>query len=255
MIVYPNAKINIGLNILKKREDGYHDISSVFYPLKEYIDILEIIKSEEFEFTKSGIEIPDGENLCVEAWKLLHKDFGIGNVKIHLHKQIPIGAGLGGGSADASFTLKYLNELFDLNLNNKDLEKYALRLGADCPFFIDNTPKLVEGIGEKMTSIDLDLSNYEIRLVNPDIHISTKEAYSGIVPKTPVLSVEKIIELPIIEWKGKLKNDFEESIFEKHLQLEGIKDELYKQGSIYSSMSGSGSIVFGIFEKKNPHQN
>ena len=156
---------------------------------------------------------------------------------------------MGGGSADASFTLKVLDDLFDLNLNNKELEKYALRLGADCPFFIDNTPKLVEGIGEKMTSIDLDLSNYEIRLVNPDIHISTKQAYSGIVPKTPVLPVEKIIELPIIEWKGKLKNDFEESIFEKHLQLESIKDELYKQGSIYSSMSGSGSIVFGIFEK------
>ena len=249
MIVYPNAKINLGLNVLHKREDGYHDISSVFYPVKECVDILEIIKSEKFEFTKSGIEIPDGENLCEKAWKLLDTDFGIGNVKIHLHKQIPIGAGLGGGSADASFTLKYLTELFDLNLNNKELEKYALRLGADCPFFIDNTPKLVEGIGEKMTSIDLDLSNYEIRLVNPDIHISTKEAYSGIVPKTPVLSVEKIIELPIIEWKGKLKNDFEESIFEKHQQLEGIKDELYKQGSIYSSMSGSGSIVFGIFEK------
>ena len=249
MIVYPNAKINLGLNVLRKREDGYHDISSVFYPVKEYVDILEIIKSERFQFTKSGIEIPDGENICEKAWKLLDTDFGIGNVKIHLHKQIPIGAGLGGGSADASFTLKYLNELFDLNLNSKDLEKYAFRLGADCPFFIDNTPKLVEGIGEKMTSIDLDLSNYEIRLVNPDIHISTREAYSGIVPKTPVLSVEKIIELPIIEWKGKLKNDFEESIFEKHQQLEGIKDELYKQGSIYSSMSGSGSIVFGIFEK------
>ena len=249
MIVYPNAKINLGLNLLRKREDGYHDISSVFYPVKECLDILEIIKSEEFEFTNSGIEIPEGENICEKAWKLLDTDFGIGNVKIHLHKQIPIGAGLGGGSADASFTLKYLNELFDLNLTNKELEQYALKLGADCPFFIDNTPKLVEGIGEKMTSIDLDLSNYEIRLVNPDIHISTKEAYSGIVPKTPVLSVEKIIELPIIEWKGKLKNDFEESIFEKHLQLEGIKDELYKQGSIYSSMSGSGSIVFGIFEK------
>ena len=249
MIVYPNAKINLGLNVLHKREDGYHDISSVFYPVKECVDILEIIKSEKFEFTKSGIEIPDGENLCEKAWRLLDADFGIGNVKIHLHKQIAIGAGLGGGSADTSFTLKVLDDLFDLNLNNKELEKYALRLGADCPFFIDNTPKLVEGIGEKMTSIDLDLSNYEIRLVNPDIHISTKQAYSGIVPKTPVLSVEKIIELPIIEWKGKLKNDFEESIFEKHLQLEGIKDELYKQGSIYSSMSGSGSIVFGIFEK------
>ena len=249
MIVYPNAKINLGLNVLHKREDGYHDISSVFYPVKECVDILEIVKSERFQFTNSGIEIPDGENLCEKAWKLLYTDFGIGNVKVHLHKQIAIGAGLGGGSSDASFTLKSLNELFDLNLNNKELEKYALRLGADCPFFIDNTPKIVEGIGEKMTSIDLDLSEYNIRLINPGIHVSTKEAYSDLVPKIPALDVEKIIELPIIEWKGKLKNDFEESIFEEHLQLEGIKDELYKQGSIYSSMSGSGSIVFGIFEK------
>ena len=249
MIVYPNAKINLGLNVLRKREDGYHDISSVFYPIKECVDILEIIKSEEFEFTNSGISIPDGENLCEKAWKLLYTDFGIGNVKIHLHKQIAIGAGLGGGSADASFTLKALNKLFELHLTNIQLEKYALKLGADCPFFIDNTTKYVQGIGERMTSIDLDLSNYDIRLVNPDIHISTKEAFSWVVPKSPEIQVDEIIELPIIEWKGKLKNNFEESIFEKHLQLEGIKDELYKQGSIYSSMSGSGSIVFGIFEK------
>ena len=133
-----------------------------------------------------------------------------------------------------------------MNLKNKELEKYALQLGADCPFFIDNTPKLVEGIGEKMTSIDLDLSNYEIRLVNPDIHISTKEAYSGIVPKNPVLSVEKIIELPIIEWKGQLKNDFEESIFLKHPELRELKDQLYKEGAVYASMSGSGSVIFSI---------
>ncbi len=246
MIVYPNAKINLGLNILRKREDGYHDISSVFYPVKECVDVLEIVKSDNFEFTKSGIEIPNGENICEKAWNLLHTDFGIGNVKIHLHKQIAIGAGLGGGSADASFTLKVLDDLFDLNLSVTELEKYALRLGADCPFFIDNTPKLVEGIGEKMTSIDLDLSEYNIRLINPGIHVSTKEAYSDLVLKTPVLSVEKIIELPIIEWKGKLKNDFEESIFEKHLQLEGIKDELYKEGSIYVSMTGSGSVIFSI---------
>ena len=246
MIVYPNAKINLGLNILRKREDGYHDISSVFYPVKECVDVLEIVKSDNFEFTKSGIEIPNGENICEKAWNLLHTDFGIGNVKIHLHKQIAIGAGLGGGSADASFTLKVLDDLFDLNLSVTELEKYALRLGADCPFFIDNTPKLVEGIGEKMTSIDLDLSEYNIRLINPGIHVSTKEAYSDLVLKTPVLSVEKIIELPIIEWKGKLKNDFEESIFEKHLQLEGIKDELYKEGAIYVSMTGSGSVIFSI---------
>ena len=246
MIVYPNAKINLGLNILRKREDGYHDISSVFYPVKECVDILEIIKSDTFEFTKSGIEIPDGENLCEKAWKLLHTDFEIGNVKIHLHKQIAIGAGLGGGSADASFTLKSLNELFELKLTNKELEKYALRLGADCPFFIDNTPKLVEGIGEEMTSIDLDLSDYEIRLVNSDIYISTKEAFSVVVPETPEKSIEELIKLDVKEWKEKLKNNFEDSVFEKYPQLEKIKEDLYNEGAVYASMSGSGSVVFGV---------
>ena len=249
MIVYPNAKINLGLNVLRKREDGYHDIFSVFYPVKECLDILEIVKSERFEFTKSGIEIPDGENLCEKAWKLLDTDFGIGNVKIHLHKQIAIGAGLGGGSADASFTLKSLNELFELKITNIQLEKYALKLGADCPFFIDNTTKLIEGIGEEMTSIDLDLSDYEILLVNPDIHISTKEAFSGVVPEIPEQAVEQIIQLPIKEWKNKLKNDFEKSVFIKYPKLIDLKDKLYKEGSIYASMSGSGSVVFGFFEK------
>ena len=249
MIVYPNAKINLGLNILKKREDGYHDISSVFYPVKKCIDILEIIKSEEFEYTNSGIAIPEGENLCKKAWKLLDADFGIGNVKIHLHKQISIGAGLGGGSADASFTLKVLNELFELKLTNIQLEKYALKLGADCPFFIDNITKYVQGIGEKMTSIDLDLSGFEIRLINPEIHISTKEAYSGVFPHIPEVSVEKIIQLPIKEWKNNLKNDFEKSVFIKYPELKEVKNGLYDNGALYAIMSGSGSVIFGIFEK------
>ena len=249
MIVLPNTKINLGLNILRKREDGYHDISSIFYPVKECVDILEIVKSEKFEFTKSGIEIPEGENLCEKAWKLIYNDFGIGNVKIHLHKQIPIGAGLGGGSADASFTLKALNELFELKLTNIQLEKYALQLGADCPFFIDNNPKLVEGKGEKMSNIDLDLSGFEIRLINPEIYISTKESYSVITPKTPEISVEKIIQLPLKEWKHKLKNDFEISVFSKYPQLEKMKEELYNDRAIYASMSGSGSVLFGIFNK------
>lgn len=249
MIVYPNAKINLGLNILKKREDGYHDISSIFYPVKKCVDILEIIKSEEFECTNSGIEIIEGENLCKKAWKLLDADFGIGNVKIHLHKQISIGSGLGGGSADASFTLKALNELFELKITNIQLEKYALKLGADCPFFIDNTTKLIGGIGEKMTSIDLDLSDYEIRFENHNIHISTKEAFSWVVPETNEQDIEQIIQLPIKEWKNKLKNDFEKSVFIKYPELINLKDKLYKEGAIYASMSGSGSVIFGVFEK------
>ena len=246
MIVYPNAKINLGLNILRKREDGYHDISSLFYPVKECVDILEIVKSEKFEFTKSGIEIPDGQNICEKAWRLLDADFGIGNVKIHLHKQIAIGAGLGGGSADASFTLKVLDDLFDLNLSDTELEKYALKLGADCPFFIENKPKLVEGMGEKMTFVDLDLSEYNIRLINPGIHVSTKEAYNGVVPKISEQAVEQIIQLPIKEWKNKLKNDFEDSVFAKHPQLEKIKEDLYNNGAIYASMSGSGSVLYSF---------
>ncbi len=246
MIVYPNAKINLGLNIFRKREDGFHDISSVFYPVKECVDILEIVKSDNFEFTKSGIEIPNGENICEKAWNLLHTDFEIGNVKIHLHKQIAIGAGLGGGSADASFTLKALNELFELKLTNKELEKYALQLGADCPFFIDNKPKFVEGIGEKMTSVDLDFSEYEIRLINPKIHISTKEAYTDVVPRIPQKSISDVIELPINEWKDKLRNDFEDSVFLKYPKLKSIKEILYNEGSLYGSMTGSGSFFYSI---------
>ena len=249
MIIYPNAKINLGLNVLRKRKDGYHDISSVFYPVNQCVDILEIVKFDTFEFINSGIKIPDGENICEKAWKLFHKDYGIGNVKIHLHKQIPIGAGLGGGSSDASYTLKALNELFELNLSTLELEKYSLLLGADCPFFIDNKAKLVEGIGEKMISIDLDLSNFEIRLINPGIYISTKEAYNSVVPQFPKLSVEEIIEFPMNKWKNKLKNDFEDSVFLKHSSIKDIKNYLYKEGAVYASMSGSGSVVYGIFEK------
>ena len=249
MIVYPNAKINLGLNIIRKRKNGYHDISSIFYPVKECVDILEIVKFDTFEFINSGIKIPNGENICEKAWKLLHNDYRIGNVKIHLHKQIPVGSGLGGGSSDASFTLKALNELFGLNLTNLQLEKYSIMLGSDCPFFIDNRPKLVEGIGEKMISIDLDLSEFEIRLINPRIHISTKEAYSRVIPQIPELNVKEIIELPINEWKNFLKNDFEDSVFLQHSSLEDIKNSLYKEGAIYASMSGSGSVVYGIFEK------
>ena len=246
MILYPNAKINLGLNILKKREDGYHDISSVFYPIKDCFDILEIIKSEEFEFIKSGLEIPQAENLCIKAWKLFQSVFDISNVKIHLHKQIPIGAGLGGGSSDASFTLKALNKIFNLQLSNIELEKYALELGADCPFFIDNTPKLVEGIGEKMTKINIDLSDFKIKLVNPEIHISSSDAYDGVIPVIPRLYPQEIIQLSVKEWKGKLKNDFEDSIFQKYPNLKNIKENLYNEGSIYVSMSGSGSVFYSL---------
>ena len=210
-------------------------------------DVLEILPSDKFIFSSSGIETPMEDNICEKAWKLIHDDFGISHVKIHLHKIIPIGAGLGGGSADASFTLKAINELFDLNLSNVQLEKYALILGADCPFFIDNTVKIVKGIGEKMTSSDLNLSDYEIRLVNPEIHISTKEAYDGIVPKIPKTDLLNLISQPIENWKSKVENDFEVSAFFKYPQLKEIKNQLYTDGAIYASMTGSGSVLFGVF--------
>ena len=249
MIVYPNAKINLGLNILRKRIDGYHDISSVFYPLYNCFDILEIVKSKEFKFSHTGISVNDKSNLCIEAWQLLHENFGIGNVTMHLHKHIPIGAGLGGGSSDASFTLITLNLLFDLKISIQELEKYALKLGADCPFFIENVPKLVEGIGDKMKVINLDLSNYTIKLINPKIHISTKDSYTNVVSSIPKEDVIDLIKKDINNWKSVLRNDFEDFVFKNYPILKIKKEQLYSQGAIYCSMSGSGSVIYGIFKK------
>jgi 4-diphosphocytidyl-2-C-methyl-D-erythritol kinase len=249
MIVYPNAKINLGLNVLKKRADGYHEISSVFYPVKELYDILEIVPSGDFSFSSSGIEIPGKSNICAEAFQILKNDFEIGNVKIHLHKLIPIGAGLGGGSADGAFVLKALSTLFDLQLSNTELEKYALKLGADCPFFIDNTPKYVEGIGEKMAKIDLDLTAYELKFIFPDLHISTTDAYRRVNPNFPKYALLDLIEQPIENWKSTVKNDFENSAFKKHPELSKMKANLYADGAIFASMTGSGSVLYGVFVK------
>jgi len=249
MIVYPNAKINIGLNVLEKRADGYHELSSVFYPVKDLCDILEILPSTKFFFSSSGIKIPGEGNICAKAFEMLKQDFEIGNVKIHLHKQIPIGAGLGGGSADGAFMLKAMNLLFDLKLSASQLEKYALQLGADCPFFIENTPKYVTGIGEKMMDIDLDLSNYEIKFIFPELHISTANAYDDISPKIPENNLLDLMNQPIENWKEKVKNDFEVTAFTTHSQLQKMKNKLYTDGAIYASMSGSGSVLYGVFEK------
>jgi 4-diphosphocytidyl-2-C-methyl-D-erythritol kinase len=247
MIVYPNAKINIGLNVLEKRADGYHELSSVYYPVKDLCDILEILPSTEFSFSSSGIEIPGEGNICTKAFEMLKQDFGISNVKIHLHKKIPIGAGLGGGSADGAFSLKAMHTLFDLKLSIAQLEKYALQLGADCPFFIENTPKYVQGIGEKMSSVDLDLSAYETQFIFPELHISTAEAYGDITPKTPETNLLDLINQPIENWKTTVKNDFEVSAFLKYPHLEKMKEKLYADGAIYASMSGSGSVLYGVF--------
>jgi len=247
MIVYPNAKINIGLNVLEKQADGYHKLSSVFYPVNELFDMLEILPAKDFSFSSSGIVIPGNSNICIKAFELLKADFEIENVKMHLHKKIPIGAGLGGGSADGSFTLKALNKIFKLDLSIIELEGYALRLGADCPFFIENSPKYITEIGEKMRNINLDLSSYKLKFIFPELHISTAEAYSGVVPKLPVANLMDLIKQPIENWKSIVKNDFEVAAFVKYPQLKKIKENLYADGAVYASMTGSGSVLFGVF--------
>lgn len=252
MLSFPNCKINLGLHILGKRDDGFHNLETVFYPVP-FKDALELIPSTNtgIEFTATGLAV-DGnaaDNLCVKAYHLLKKDFPeIPTIKIHLHKAIPLGAGLGGGSADAAFMLKLLNEKFKLNLSTDQLINYALQLGSDCPFFIINKPCLATGRGEMLEEIAVDLSAYKIVLINPGIHINTGWAFSNISPAQPARSIKEIIQQPVNTWKDELKNDFESAVFTAHPAIKEIKEALYTQGAVYAAMSGSGSTVFGIFE-------
>lgn len=252
MIVFPNAKINLGLNILSKRADGFHEIESVFYPVYKCYDALEIIEDEtvEFEMNCTNIELKPNDNLCKKAYDLIKNDYKIKGIKAHLLKKIPVGAGLGGGSADAAFMLKLLNDKFNLNIPNEKLKLYAAKLGSDCAFFIDNRPALSKGRGEVLQKIALDLSKYYIYLVYPNIHISTAEAYRNVTPKVPNKTVGEIIQLPVEKWKDYLVNDFEYSLFHTYPVLATIKEKLYDLGAVYASMSGSGSTIYGIF--KNP---
>ena len=247
MILFPNAKINIGLNILSKREDGYHNLETIFYPIA-WKDSLEIIKSNDQQFSSSGISIPGDGNLCQQAYDLLDRDFDLESVHIHLHKNIPIGAGLGGGSSDAGFTLMGLNQMFDLKLSSIQLKEYALKLGADCPFFIDNKACLAKGIGEELTDVGLNISNVFLIVATPDVHVSTAMAYSSVVPQIPEVSLQKLISEPMPNWS--MKNDFEEGIFRLEPKIKALKDKMLDHGAIYCSMSGSGSSVFAFFDKK-----
>jgi 4-diphosphocytidyl-2-C-methyl-D-erythritol kinase len=251
MIAFPNAKINLGLNIINKRQDGYHELETCFYPVP-WQEALEIVKAKETIVDISGIEVPDdGDNIVLKAYHLLKSDFDLSPVHIHLHKVIPIGAGLGGGSADAAFALKLLNDLFTLKLSDKELMSYAVRLGADCAFFIKNEPMLATGIGEQLKEAEISLKGKYILLVYPTIHVSTKDAFSKITPKIPEISIEQILtKKNIAEWKGYLKNDFEVSIFDKYPILQEIKKKLYNSGAVYAAMSGSGSCMYGIFSEK-----
>ena len=265
MIVFPNCKINLGLHILGKREDGFHNLETVFYPVP-FKDVLELIPNTNnktaVEFTGTGLAVDGGaaDNLCVKAYHLLKKDFPqLPAVKIHLHKAIPIGAGLGGGSADAAFMLNLLNEKFKLTLSAPQLLNYSIQLGSDCPFFIINKPCLATGRGELLEDVAVDLSMYKIVLINPGIHINTGWAFSqlsatkgsdGLKPSDPFTkSLKEIIQQPIETWKDDLKNDFEIPVFAAHPQIKEIKELLYQQEAKYAAISGSGSTVFGIFDQ------
>lgn len=252
MITFPNAKINLGLSITEKRQDGYHNLETIFYPIP-IEDALEVVEShsshQKCTLHQTGIAIK-GEadnNLVIKAYKLLDADFQIPPVEIFLHKNIPSGAGLGGGSSDAAFMLRMLNEMFALGLNNQQLESYAVRLGADCAFFIQNRPTYAEGVGNIFTPIQLSLKGYQYILVKPDVFVSTKDAFSHITPQRPTYSVKQTIQSPLTTWKKTLVNDFEASVFPQFPIIGEIKEILYKQGAIYASMSGSGSSVFALF--------
>ena len=252
MITFPNAKINLGLSITEKRPDGYHNLETVFYPVA-LEDALEIHtysqEDKKFALYQHGLEITGNpeDNLVVRAYLLLDREYHLPPIEIHLYKHIPSGAGLGGGSADAAFMLKLLNEYYQLKLTESQLEVYAATLGADCAFFIKDTPTFAEGIGNIFSPISLSLKGYQIAIIKPDVFVSPREAFSKIHPHHPEFPVKEVIRRPIEEWKELLINDFEASVFPQHPIIREIKEELYCQGAVYASMSGSGSSVFGLF--------
>lgn len=272
MIKFVNAKINIGLNVVAKRPDGYHDLETVFYPVgiecglphqpEPFDDVLEVtydggeVSGCRFQFVGRRIDCPPKKNLVVKAASLflskynesfndLHK---FGMFEITLDKHLPDGAGLGGGSADASFTLELLNETMGNHYSKEELKEMALKLGADCPFFIENKPCFASGVGEILSPIELNLKGYKILIVKPDVHVSTADAFAGITPRKPDFDLRFLPFLPVEDWKNKVVNDFETTVFEKHPLLSEIKQNLYEAGAVYASMSGSGSAIYGIFK-------
>jgi 4-diphosphocytidyl-2-C-methyl-D-erythritol kinase len=258
MIFFPNAKINIGLNIINKRSDGYHNIETIFCPIG-LADILEFVilpgvPSGDVSYSFSGIPV-DGSvesNLCIKAYRMLDKEFKLPAIAIHLHKIVPPGAGLGGGSSDAAFMLKALNKQFGLNLGEDQLCGFASQLGSDCAFFIKNRPLFGYERGNSFREIQSFPRYFEIAVINPGIHVNTAEAYAGICPGQPSQPLETLINLPVPEWKDKIINDFEDSIMKKYPVIRNIKNKLYEKGAVYASMSGSGSSVYGLFEHKAP---
>lgn len=252
MITYPNCKINLGLHVVGKRPDGYHNLETIFLPVHTLRDELEIIEGT-LSMQQDGITLDNApeDNLCMKAWQLLHEEFNIPTVSIRLKKGIPFGAGLGGGSSDAAFTLKMLNEMFSLHLTNDQLEQRAARLGADCAFFIRNQAAYATGIGDVLSPIDLDLSGYRIVIEIPESeHVSTKEAYSGLKRDlfgTVRPDLREAVKRPIKDWCDLIVNDFEASVFPSHPAIASLKENMYARGALYASMTGSGAAVFGVF--------
>ena len=255
MVVFPNCKINLGLFITNRRTDGYHDLETVFYPVKGLRDALEIVPSKTGEtslsITGKSVAGNTEQNLVWKAFQLLEKVFGdkMKPAEIHLHKVIPMGAGMGGGSADGAFALRLFNDFFELDQNDDQLAAYAFQLGSDCPFFIYNTPQFASGRGEQFTPVHIDLSTYSLQIICPEIHVSTATAFGMITPTPAACDLRNLGNLPVSAWKEKVVNDFEVPVFAKHPELSAIKDRLYADGAIYAGMSGSGSSVYGIFEK------
>ena len=251
MIIFPNCKLNLGLSILEKRKDNFHNIETILYPLP-LKDVLEIVPAkEDFQFKTTGINIAGNtkDNLVVKAYEMINRDHGIGPVKINLHKAIPAGAGLGGGSSDAAHTIKLLNALYTLGLEEERMEGYARRIGSDCAFFIRNKTVLATGKGDQFKPVHIDLQKYTILLVKPVRNVNTAEAYSWVKPNNKGSSLKECIKLPIRDWKEQVINDFEGPVFERHPELAGIKASMLELNAVYTSMTGSGSAIFGLFKK------
>ena len=256
MIVFPNAKINLGLNIVERRPDGYHNIETVFYPIA-LCDALEIVPSHGNDATLTcygnAVDCPVEKNLVMKAYRLMLQQYGLPPVDIFLYKHIPDGAGLGGGSSDAAFTLTTLNEMFALGLSRDQLAAMAATLGADCAFFVYNTPMMATGIGDVMKPIDLDIKGHTLLLIKPDVSVPTKAAYAQVTPKPAEVPIPDILKQEPHLWRDNLVNDFEASVFAQYTELAHIKQSLYEAGAIYAAMSGSGSSIFGIFTADTPH--
>lgn len=249
MLDYANAKINLGLFLTEKRDDGYHNIETIFYPI-QLVDVVELVDHAQTSCKVLGLEVPGAtdENLCLKAFLQMQQDFDLPNQQIVLLKNIPIGAGLGGGSADAAFLIKLVNRKFGLGLSTEQMQQYARKLGADCAFFIENKPVFAFGKGDEFEAVELDLSCFFKVLVKPPVHISTAMAYHQVKVKQPEISLKDLIHLPIADWKKVIVNDFEPSVFQKFSEIDAIKTKLYVAGARFALMSGSGSSVYALFD-------